>query len=241
MGSHPYPSRTRRLRPKRPMVLHWRRCGRAGGCRHPFKKQGKPERAALSYNTRSRVIPAFKWLIKHSQATCTPQLMDSIHPLACRHAIEEKGPKRSGERAPVPSGPSLLRRTLKTAYRNKLYPSVKRKEIGKDIRGVTKVTYQKEAVSKGDKGCGAIHEGPEANAMAEGRPDEQLSAHHQVKHEGRRVDALALRADEGRDKLRKASGRSKYPLIRRSPNGETHMRRTSCIHTPIHNVWRGTA
>ena len=33
--------------------------------------------------------------------------------------------------------------------------------------------------------------------------------------------ALALRADEGRDKLRKASGRSKYPLIRRYPNGET--------------------
>ena len=43
-----------------------------------------------------------------------------------------------------------------------------------------------------------------------------------VKHEGRRVDALALRADEGRDKLRKASGRSKYPSIRRFPNGETH-------------------
>ena len=30
-GKHPYPSRTRRLRPERPMVLHWRRCGRAGG------------------------------------------------------------------------------------------------------------------------------------------------------------------------------------------------------------------
>ena len=30
-GEHPYPSRTRRLRPERPMVLHWRRCGRAGG------------------------------------------------------------------------------------------------------------------------------------------------------------------------------------------------------------------
>ena len=41
----------------------------------------------------------------------------------------------------------------------------------------------------------------------------------------RRVDALALRADERRDKLRKASGRSKYPLIRRSLNGETHMRK----------------
>ena len=34
---------------------------------------------------------------------------------------------------------------------------------------------------------------------------------------------MALRADEGRDKLRKAAGRSKYPLIRRCPNGETHL------------------
>ena len=34
---------------------------------------------------------------------------------------------------------------------------------------------------------------------------------------------MALRADERRDKLRKASGRSKYPLIRRYLNGETHM------------------
>ena len=31
-GSHPFPSRTRWLRPKRPMVLCWRRHGRAGGC-----------------------------------------------------------------------------------------------------------------------------------------------------------------------------------------------------------------
>ena len=42
----------------------------------------------------------------------------------------------------------------------------------------------------------------------------------------RRADALALGADEGRDKLRKAAGRSTYPLIRRCPNGETHMRKT---------------
>ena len=39
------------------------------------------------------------------------------------------------------------------------------------------------------------------------------------------MDALALRADEGRDKLRKAAGRSKYPVIRRCPNGETHLDR----------------
>ena len=34
-------------------------------------------------------------------------------------------------------------------------------------------------------------------------------------------DALALRDDEGRGKLRKAAGRCKQPLIRRCPNGET--------------------
>ena len=35
------------------------------------------------------------------------------------------------------------------------------------------------------------------------------------------MNALALRGDEGRDKLRKASGRCKRPSIRRSPNGAT--------------------
>ena len=35
---------------------------------------------------------------------------------------------------------------------------------------------------------------------------------------------MALRADERRDKLRKAAGRSKYPLSRRYLNGETYMR-----------------
>ena len=39
----------------------------------------------------------------------------------------------------------------------------------------------------------------------------------------RRVDALALRAEERRDKLRKAAGRSKYPVSRRYLNGETHL------------------
>ena len=34
---------------------------------------------------------------------------------------------------------------------------------------------------------------------------------------------MALRADERRDKLRKAAVRSKYPLIRRYLNGETHL------------------
>ena len=38
------------------------------------------------------------------------------------------------------------------------------------------------------------------------------------------VNALALIGEEGRDKLRKASGRCKQPLIRRYPNGATLFR-----------------
>ena len=43
------------------------------------------------------------------------------------------------------------------------------------------------------------------------------------RQEERKVNALALRADERRDKLRKASGRSKYPENRRYLNGETYL------------------
>ena len=48
--------------------------------------------------------------------------------------------------------------------------------------------------------------------------------------EGHRVDALALRAEERRDKLRKAVGRSKYLMIHGFLNGETHMDR---LHVSI--------
>ena len=41
---------------------------------------------------------------------------------------------------------------------------------------------------------------------------------------------MALRADERRDKLRKATVRSKYPVIRGYLNGETHMER---LHVSI--------
>ena len=41
------------------------------------------------------------------------------------------------------------------------------------------------------------------------------------------ADALELPGDEGRDKLRKAAGRSKYPVIRGLPNGVTRALQTS--------------
>ena len=37
------------------------------------------------------------------------------------------------------------------------------------------------------------------------------------------MDALAPSDDEGRDTLRKATGRSERPLIRGYPNGGTHI------------------
>ena len=37
------------------------------------------------------------------------------------------------------------------------------------------------------------------------------------------ADALALEAEEGRDKQRNASGSGKYALIRRYPNEGTHL------------------
>ena len=46
-------------------------------------------------------------------------------------------------------------------------------------------------------------------------------------------DALALGGDEGRDKLRKAAVRGKYPLTRGFPNGATHPPRW------IPSLWRG--
>ena len=88
-----------------------------------------------------------------------------------------------------------------------------------------KQTSKKEACMQAGR-----REQERCNAMQQERPSKK----------GRRADALALRADERRDKLRKAAGRGKCPVIRRCLNGETCMGRIPCIHARIHNAWRGT-
>ena len=45
------------------------------------------------------------------------------------------------------------------------------------------------------------------------------------------ADAEALGGEEGRDKLRKAAARSKYPVTRRSPNGATRQDNLSSRET----------
>ena len=54
---------------------------------------------------------------------------------------------------------------------------------------------------------------------------QRYASYDRSSEEERRVDALALRAEERRDKLRKAMGRSKYPLIHGSLNGGTRLDR----------------
>ena len=50
-----------------------------------------------------------------------------------------------------------------------------------------------------------------------------------ITKEGQQEDALATHGEEGRGKLRKASGSRKQALIRRYPNGETHICESVCI------------
>ena len=51
----------------------------------------------------------------------------------------------------------------------------------------------------------------------------RLSGTIEESKEGRMVDALAHSGDEGRDKLRKAAVRRKWPLTRGYPNGTTQV------------------
>ena len=104
-------------------------------------------------------------------------------------------------------------RTLKTAYRTKQisrhprpYGPVKAGMYGYKLEDLREILHGSRKVWKWRRPRGAT-----------------LCAARSSRKE-HRVDALALRADERRDKLRKASGRSKYPLIRRSLNGETCLR-----------------
>ena len=59
--------------------------------------------------------------------------------------------------------------------------------------------------------------------MSGGPTSARLSGTIKESKEGRMVDALAHSGDEGRDKLRKATVRRKWPLTRGYPNGTTQV------------------
>ena len=62
--------------------------------------------------------------------------------------------------------------------------------------------------------------------MSYGFPCKQLHGRFEESRKGRKGNALALEADEGRSDLRKAPGRRKQPSIRGYPNGETRRSNT---------------
>ena len=65
--------------------------------------------------------------------------------------------------------------------------------------------------------------------QSEGRKtlkDQAFKCNKRLSKKEHRADALAPEAEEGRDKLRKATGRSKYLMIRGYPNGGTHLGRS---------------
>ena len=58
---------------------------------------------------------------------------------------------------------------------------------------------------------------------------EFLEKRKRLSYKEHRVNALVPSAEEGRDKLRKALGRSKYPLIQGCPNEETQTGKRACL------------
>ena len=79
-GTHPFPSRTRRLRLRRPMVLYWRRYGRAGGCRIILKNHIYCRNTSIiniyifSSDRRGKSLlykVSFFMTVKYNSSTCT--------------------------------------------------------------------------------------------------------------------------------------------------------------------------
>ena len=91
-GTHPYPSRTRWLRPGRPMVLCWRRHGRAGGCRGTWgiSSVGRaPALQAGGHEFDSRILHSAisrKMYIEN----CTQRVIEKITTSDSYYKIEEK-------------------------------------------------------------------------------------------------------------------------------------------------------
>ena len=96
-----------------------------------------------------------------------------------------------------------------------------------DIRGVHRKMYSTNKFVQ--QICNVRKKDPEGSGKGPKyrharREREKRPISDRLSKKEHRVDALALRADERRDKLRKAAGSCKWATIRRCLNGETHRR-----------------
>ena len=104
-------------------------------------------------------------------------------------------------------------------------------EIYKTSEGyIERCTVQIEFVQQ-SKFCNAtkkqypVGPGESLSTATLGRKGKERPISDRLSKKEHRVDALALRADERRDKLRKAAGSRKWATIRRCLNGGTHRSR----------------
>ena len=104
--------------------------------------------------------------------------------------------------------------TLKTPYRRKI-----------NEKNQISETSEKQAMKREAEKQGNEKASPEKEKSCNA-----IQRRTRSSRKGHRADALALRAEERRDKLRKAAGRGTCPVIRRCLNGETRTGRTPCIH-----------
>ena len=93
-GSHPFPSRTRRLSLRRPKVLRWRRRGRPGGCRSLYEQ---------AWQDAVRNSESVGFLVVGEAPNARPDSVAS----RCKHRMRQNPTGRT----------ACSYRTLKTEYR----------------------------------------------------------------------------------------------------------------------------
>ena len=196
------------------MVLCWRRYGRAGGCRNPLKNKSK----TLSY-------------IKYHLQRCLYTLVFTSDPSSENFwswMTDKSSVKWYLENWTLKIISSInieLVRDRRISnneigrWKEVTFRSSKNKRHPRPLSNINGKTKQ----FKNNQVCRATLCKTDQTRIA------RLFCRLSCKE--RREDALALRADERRDKLRKAAVRSKYPLTRRCLNGETRLSKPQSTYT----------
>ena len=175
------------------MVLYWRRYGRAGGCRICKKNT---ELWGCSSVGRAPALQA------------GGQEFESLH----LHWRQIRSRFHT----------YLENRILKTISKKKSF--LKEGENRKKGTEYSKTSEElREERSKTNREKQETDKAIEPNPLKNEGRKRCNAMHRRLSKEEHRVDALALRAEERRDKLRKVPGRSTYPEIRKCLNGETRL------------------
>ena len=118
--------------------------------------------------------------------------------------------------------PKTFRETLNKCFKSK-NDEVETSSNAKFILRQDKMIQKREMQGKRTKYDEIVHKYIEEYFEKFNEAVRSFSSILRLSYKERRVNAQAPRAEEGRDKLRKAMGRSKYPFNHRYPNEETQL------------------